>query len=99
VRLYRDRTLLSEAYAMLQKQLKQVELQTAMRADRIRVVDMPRVADADDPAFPRVAVQLVLGAILGVAVGLLVAFGRALMTSGSQATVIANQNVGSANAP
>lgn len=99
VRLYRDRTLLSEAYAMLQKQLKQVELQTAMRADRIRVVDMPRVADADDPAFPRVAVQLVLGAILGVAVGLLVAFGRALMTSGSQATVIANQNVGSASAP
>lgn len=99
VRLYRERTLLSEAYAMLQKQLKQVELQTAMRADRIRVVDMPRVADADDPAFPRVAVQLVLGAILGVATALLVAFGRALMDSGSQASTTANQNVGSASAP
>lgn len=99
VRLYRERTLLSEAYAMLQKQLKQVELQAAMRADRIRIVDVPRVADVDDPAFPRVAVQLALGAVLGVAVALLVAFGRALLNSGNHAAEMANQNVGSASAP
>jgi uncharacterized protein involved in exopolysaccharide biosynthesis len=106
VRLYRDRTLLSEGYAMLQKQLKQMELQAAMRTDRIRVVDTPRVADFDDAAFPRVAVQLALGAALGIAVALLMAFGRALLTaahdsqaeSGSQASTTANQNVGSASA-
>jgi uncharacterized protein involved in exopolysaccharide biosynthesis len=102
VRLYRDRTLLAEGYAMLQKQLKQMELQTAMRADRIRVVDAPRVSEADDPAFPRVTVQLALGAVLAIAVALLVAFGRALVTAasdtGSQASTTASQNVGSGSA-
>jgi uncharacterized protein involved in exopolysaccharide biosynthesis len=102
VRLYRDRTLLSEGYAMLQKQLKQMELQAAMKADRIHVVDPPRVADADNPAFPRVTVQLALGAVLSIASALLVAFGRALLASasatGSQASTTASQKVGSASA-
>ena len=113
VRLFRERTLLSEGFAMLQKQLKQLELQTAMRSERVRVIDAPRVADADDPAFPRVLVQLVLGAVLGTAVALLLAFGRALLqpgfgatpltastatSSGSQASTSDTQKVGSASA-
>ncbi|MDQ8161864.1 MAG: GNVR domain-containing protein [Gemmatimonadota bacterium] len=100
VRLVRDRTVLTEGYVVLQRQLKQLELQTAMRSDRIRVVDAPRVADADDTAYPRITVQLLLGAILGVAVGLLVMFGRLLVSSsGIQPATNAVQKVGSASAP
>jgi uncharacterized protein involved in exopolysaccharide biosynthesis len=100
VRLVRDRTVLTEGYVVLQRQLKQLELQTAMRSDRIRVVDAPRVADADDTAYPRITVQLLLGAILGAAVGLLVMFGRLLVSSsGIQPATNAVQKVGSASAP
>lgn len=100
VRLVRDRTVLTEGYVVLQRQLKQLELQTAMRSDRIRVVDAPRVADADDAAYPRIAVQLLLGAILGTAVGLLAVFGRLLVSSsGIQPATSATQKVGSASAP
>lgn len=100
VRLVRDRTVFTEGYVVLQRQLKQLELQTAMRSDRIRVVDAPRVADVDDAAYPRVVVQLLLGAILGAAVGLLVLFGRLLVaSSGIQPATSAVQKVGSASAP
>ena len=100
VRLLRERTLLNEGFVMLQKQLKQAELQTALRTDKVRVVDAPRVANAKDAAFPRVAVQLALGAVLAMAVTLVLAFGReVLVQGGSHASTTASQKVGSASAP
>lgn len=101
VRLVRDRTLLAEGFALLKKQLVQAELQAAMRTELVQVVDAPRVADARDPAFPRTAVQLVLGAILGVAVWAVVAFGGVLLgasgSGGTHASSSSTQKVGSAS--
>lgn len=100
VRLFRDRTILNEAFIILQKQLKQAELGNAMRTEKVRVVDSARVADAKDVEFPKTAVQLLLGAILAVATGLTVAFGRELLSDKPvQASTSINQNSGSANAP
>ena len=72
-RLVRDRTLFEATYLALQKQLKQAELRDVLRQDRIKVVDVPRVANPDDPAFPKKAVMLALGAVLGIALALTVA--------------------------
>jgi len=68
--LLRDRTLQEATYLALQKQLKQAELKDVLRQDRVRVIDAPRVANADDPAFPKKGVMLVLGAVLGMAVAI-----------------------------
>lgn len=100
VRLLRERTILNEGFVLLQKQLKQAELQTAMRTEKVRVVDAPRVANVNDVAFPRVAVQLLLGLGLGVAVALVMAFGRDVLgTHDSQANANDHQNAGSVSAP
>lgn len=99
VRLLRDRTLLNEGFVILQKQLKQAELQTAMRTDKVRVVDAPRVANVNDPSFPRVLVQLLLGAVLGLAVAIVIAFGGELLTGSDQAMASDSQNDGSDSAP
>ena len=100
VRLLRERTLLNEGFLILQKQLKQTQLQIAMRTDKVRVVDPPRVANAKDRAFPRVGAQLLLGAVLGIAVALVLAFGRELVGGdSSHASVSATQNAGSESAP
>lgn len=100
VRLLRERTILNEGFVLLQKQLKQAELQTAMRTEKVRVVDAPRVANAKDVAFPRVAVQLLLGLVLGVAVALVMAFGRDVLGAhDSQANANDHQNAGSGSAP
>ena len=100
VRLLRERTILNEGFVLLQKQLKQAELQTAMRTEKVRVVDAPRVANVKDVAFPRVAVQLLLGLGLGVAVALVMAFGRDVLgTHDSQANANDHQNAGSVSAP
>ena len=66
-RLVRDRTLLEATYLALQKQLKQAQLKDVLRQPRVRVVDVPRIANVDDPAFPRKGVMLALGAVLGIA--------------------------------
>lgn len=73
-RLVRNRTVESETYLMLQKQLKLAQLQDLMRKEKVRVVDAPRVAHPDDPAFPKPKVQLALGAVLAVVVALTVGF-------------------------
>lgn len=99
VRLVRERTLLSEAFAGLLKQRKQLELQSAMRTDKVRVVDAPLVANAKDYAFPRIAVQLLLGAVLALAVALAIAFGDELLGGGIQASTTASQKAGSESAP
>ncbi|MEO7998560.1 MAG: GNVR domain-containing protein, partial [Gemmatimonadaceae bacterium] len=100
VRLLRDRTIANEAFIILQKQLKQAELSTALRTEKVRVVDSARVANAKDVEFPKTLVQLVLGAILGIAVGLTLAFGREILAGTSDhASTRMNQNSGSESAP
>jgi uncharacterized protein involved in exopolysaccharide biosynthesis len=78
VRLVRDRTLLTEGFVLLQKQLKQAELTVAIREEKVRVVDSAKVASADDPNFPKPAVYLLLGAVLAIAVGVAVGAWREL---------------------
>ena len=100
VRLMRERTLANEAFIVLEKQLKQTELTTAMRLEKVRVVDSAKVANIKDKEFPKTAVQLLLGAILGLAVALTFAFGRELLgVSDIHASVMANQKTGSDRAP
>ncbi len=69
VRLARESAALNEGYMLLLKQLRQVELQDALRLDAVRVVDAPSLPDADEPYSPRVLVNLVLGLVLAVASG------------------------------
>jgi uncharacterized protein involved in exopolysaccharide biosynthesis len=69
-RLLRDRTLLEATYLGLQKQVKAAELRDVLRQERVRVVDAPRVANIKDPSFPKKAVMLALGAVLGLALAL-----------------------------
>lgn len=69
-RLVRDRTVLETVYLALQKQLKQAELKDVLRQQRVRVVDAPRIANPDDPVFPKKGVMLALGAVLGIALAL-----------------------------
>jgi len=69
VRLARTSAVLNEGYMLLLKQLRQTELQDALRLDAVRIVDAPSVADADDPYFPRPLVNLVLGLVLAAAGG------------------------------
>ncbi len=72
-RLVRDRTLLETIYIALQKQLKQAELRDVLRQERVKIVDVPRVANVDNPAFPKKEVMLPVGAILALALALTVA--------------------------
>ena len=74
-RLVRAEKLQTEEYVLLQKQLKQAEITELLRKEKVRIVDVPRVASVDDPAFPKPAVQLALGAVLGVVVALALGLG------------------------
>lgn len=71
-RLLRDRTLRETTYLALQKQLKQAELKDVLRQNRVHVVDAPRVANVEDPAFPKKPVMLALGVLLGIVLALTV---------------------------
>ena len=66
VRLVRERVINSEGYLLLVRQLRLAELQDALRVERIRVVDEPLVANAEDREYPRPFVQLLLGAVLAL---------------------------------
>ena len=74
VRLVRERTLLGETWASLQKALKQTEVQDMLRPERVRVVDAPNVPQPKEKVFPRPVVFTLLGAVLA----LLVAFATGL---------------------
>ena len=69
-RRVRAQKLQNEEFILLQKQLKQAELQDLLRKEKVKVVDVPRPASPDDPSFPKPAVQLLLGAILGIVIAL-----------------------------
>jgi uncharacterized protein involved in exopolysaccharide biosynthesis len=84
VRLLRERTILSEGYLALQRQLRTTEVQDALRLDRVRVVDAPEPAHVDDPYFPKPAVHFVLGLVLALATaGAVVAARMSVAASGA----------------
>jgi uncharacterized protein involved in exopolysaccharide biosynthesis len=64
--MVRARLLASEEYVQLQKQLHAAQLQELLRRDRVRLIDAPVVAHRDDRSYPKVGVQLALGAILAL---------------------------------
>ena len=79
-RLARDRTILDSEYVALYKQLKITELQDLLRREKVKIVDPPRVSNPDDPAFPKRAVQLVLGFVLAGVLAFAVGLGVELWT-------------------
>ncbi|MBT4914557.1 MAG: hypothetical protein HON08_14270, partial [Gemmatimonadales bacterium] len=64
LRLFRDRTVLSEGYVLLQQQLRLAEVQDAIKTEGVRRVDEGLVAHKDNPEFPKPLVNLALGLIL-----------------------------------
>jgi tyrosine-protein kinase Etk/Wzc len=78
LRLLRDRTVLDEAYVLLQGQLSLTEVQDAIRGEGVRIVDVGIIAHEDDPEFPKPAVNLFLGLVLGLTAGMSVALGKDL---------------------
>ena len=79
-RFARERTILDSEYVAIYKQLRLAELQDMLRREKVRVVDPPRVANSDDPAFPKRTVQLVLGLVLAVVLAFTVGLGVELWT-------------------
>ena len=78
LRLLRDRTVLDEAYVLLQGQLSLTEVEDAIRGEGVRIVDAGIISHEDDPEFPRPLVNLFLGLVLGLTTGMSVALGRDL---------------------
>ncbi len=76
-RLARDQGLLNETYMLLQKRLKEAEIQNATDPGDVLVVDPGLVPE--NPVSPRPAVNLVLGTMLGLMLGVAAALGRELM--------------------
>ena len=76
-RLARDQGLLNETYMLLQRRLKEAEIQNATDPGDVRVVDPGLVPEK--PVSPRPAVNLVLGTMLGLMLGLAAALGREIM--------------------
>jgi uncharacterized protein involved in exopolysaccharide biosynthesis len=79
-RLVRDRTVDETIHLALEKQLKLAEVTDVLRQQRIRVVDAPRVANADDYAFPKKAVMIPLGIVLGIVLAVTLALIAELWT-------------------
>ncbi len=79
-RLVRDKMIQNEYYLQLTKQLKLAEIQDLLRKDKVKVVDPPRVANKDDPSFPKRGVQLILGLVLATALAFAVGLAAELWT-------------------
>lgn len=69
VRLSRDRTVLSEALIMLKSQLRLAEVEDAVRDEGVRILDVGVIAPENEPEFPDPVVNLLLGFILALALG------------------------------
>ncbi len=78
LRLFRERTMLTESFLLLEQQLKIAEVDDAIRSEGVRIVDEGLVAHEDDPAFPKPGVMLFLGLVLALASGVLTAVLRDL---------------------
>lgn len=79
-RLARERTILDSEYVAIYKQLRLSELQDVLRKEKVKIVDPPRVANADDPAFPKRWVQLALGLVLALVLAFTAGLGVELWT-------------------
>ena len=69
LRLYRDRSVLGEALTLLEAQLRLAEVQDAIRDEGVRIIDTGVIAPEDEPEFPKPLVNMLLGFILAVALG------------------------------
>ena len=69
LRLYRDRSVLGEALTLLEAQLRLAEVQDAIRDEGVRIIDTGVTAPEDEPEFPKPLVNMLLGFILAVALG------------------------------
>ena len=70
LRLLRDRTVLSEAYLLVERQLRMTEVQNSIRSEGVRIVDVGLVAHEEDHEYPKPLVNLFLGLVLAMAAGL-----------------------------
>jgi capsular exopolysaccharide synthesis family protein len=73
-RLVRQQSLLEQLYTLLQTRLKEREIQEAMEHGDVRVLDVALVPEK--PIHPRVRLNLLAGAFLGLVLGVGVAFVR-----------------------
>lgn len=76
-RLTREQELLTEIYSQLQLRLHEVEVEEAVEPLDVQLLDPALVPNR--PASPRPILNLVLGAFLGIALGLLAAFTRQIV--------------------
>lgn len=76
LRLQRNRQMLSEAYLTLDREARMAEVEKSLLLEGIRVVDSASVPHKDDPAYPKLWVQLLLGAGLGAVLAVLAALLR-----------------------
>lgn len=76
-RLTRDQGILNEVYLFLQKRLKEAEIQEAVELGDARVIDYGLVAEK--AVSPRPIVNLVLGTVLGLMLGVTAAIGREML--------------------
>jgi len=79
VRRVRDRTVLGEMWAELERQLKQAEVADVLRTERVRLVDAPVVANPNDPVFPKKVVHLGLGLLVSLLAALATGLGLVLL--------------------
>lgn len=73
-RLQRQQTLLDELYTLLQTRLKEAEIREAVEPGEVRIIDAALVPE--HPVSPRPVRNLMLSGLLGMALGLGLAFAR-----------------------
>lgn len=87
--LAREQKLLSEVYMLLQTRLKEAEVKDAVDKGIVRLVDTGLVAE--EPDWPKPSVNLILGAVLGLMLGFIAAFGRDMFDTTIRSTADAEQ--------
>jgi capsular exopolysaccharide synthesis family protein len=73
-RLERDRDQSEKLFALLSERLKEADLSRMMKVNNVRVVEA--AAEPGEPISPRVSVNVLIGAGLGLLLGLAFAWGR-----------------------
>jgi tyrosine-protein kinase Etk/Wzc len=91
-RLARDQAVLNEVYLFLQKRLKEAEIQEAVEPGDARVIDYGLVPEK--PVSPRPVVNLVLGTVLGLVLGVTAAMGREMLDNKVRTAVDAERASG-----
>jgi len=76
-RLYRSKTQTEKLYSLVLERTKESELTQMMRVNNIHLLDTPRLPSS--PIRPRVPVNIALGALCGLGLGIAAALGRGLL--------------------